>query len=283
MDIRQWAANLDYLRITGRSVDADMDSLRALCIRVAGATAGGSVADPVPARRLGYAGWQLERTFWGESQQGYMVEASSVTAHHLAVALAQSGFVPTSIPRIDVAVTVWLGGPDDGVARRLAPGAVAAAESDARMAKPRLILGFGRGDTLYAGSRGGAASEFIRVYDKYRQSRGDPRWLDAWRFELELTNRRALPAWQTLAPQFDEIACYAVVSAACMRRGVVPPDITGIDPLHILAIPRPPTTDESRLEWLVDSVRPAIDRLRAAGYHERYIATLLGLENLNEG
>ena len=146
-----------------------------------------------------------------------------------------------------------------------------------RQPLPRLIIGNGNGDTFYAGSRGGTGSNFVRVYDKYRRDKErQDVYRNAWRYEVELTNRRAKPAFFELkAHQFGASEIAAMTRKLCAQRYVDVPKTDGAQAFDAGLLPRPKTDDESRLRWLRDQVRPALDKLQASGYNQSYLSAIL--------
>lgn len=276
MNILYWHASVDYLKISAPLYEADQFPLWRKYLRRAVAESDGAYKELEHAKSGTYYGTGFDGgSFVGfDERQGLLMYAAGATAHALALALP---FEPMSVPRLDLQVTVWLAEDDQAVAARCNAHHMAQRRENERQPLPRLIVGNGNGDTFYAGSRGGTGSNFVRVYDKYRRDKDRKDvYKNAWRYECELTNRRAKPAFFELkAYQFGASEIAAMVRKLAAQRYVDVPRTDGAAPFDAGLLPRPRTDDESRLRWLRDQVRPALDKLRASGYNQSYLSALL--------
>ena len=143
-------------------------------------------------------------------------------------------------------------------------------------ASPRLVDGFGAGDTCYSGSRN--SSKFVRIYDKDAESAHDGAWRHAWRFEVQHANEAAKAVWpepfgEVPAPEY----WCSVVVRTLQERGVVLPTNL-LSAFYRIVPPTQMTTDvERRRAWLHGQVRPAIDKLLAAGVSLDQVKDALGI------
>jgi hypothetical protein len=278
MQVLHWHASVDYLKISAPLYAIDEFPLWRRTLRRAVAEADGAYKETENAKSGGYYGTGFDGgAFVGVSDhQGLLMYAAGSTAHALALVLP---FEPVGVPRIDIQVTCWLAEDDEAVAERTNALHMARRTPAEKQPLPRLIKGNGGGDTFYAGSRGGTGSNFVRVYDKYRRDSIAQRnevYRNAWRWECELTNRRAKPAYFELrAHQFGASEIAAMVRKLAAQRYVDVPPTDGATPFDAGLLPRPGTDDESRLRWLRNQVRPALDKMIASGYSDLYLAKIL--------
>ena len=278
MNVLYWHAAIDYLKISAPLYEADQFPLWRKYLRRAVAESDGAYKERENAKSGTYYGTGFDGgAFVGfDERQGLLMYAAGTTAHSLALSLP---FEPASVPRLDLQVTVWLAEDDESVAERTNTLAMERRKPNDRQPIPHLRKGNGLGDTFYAGCRKGNSSNFVRVYDKYRRDAPKDRnevWRNAWRYEVELHNRRAKPAFFELkAHQFGASETAAMVRKLCAQRYVDVPKTDGAQPFDAGLLPRPKTDDASRLRWLRDQVRPALDKLQASGYNQEYLSALL--------
>lgn len=216
--------------------------------------------DEKAARALGTVGQQVGPMYLGSEGTYRMLRISGEWASTAVEMLAMMGGKP-KITRIDVQVTVGRIYDVADTAERTAE-AVRLWQAENRQAshpKPRLILGYGQGDTFNLGSR--SSETYIRVYDKSReQSLEGPPWY--WRYEVELKGQRAIQAFEMICMSgHTQEACREVVEAYCDARGIPLPwgKSTTWEPAEL---PRPDTDDEKALTWLKTQVRPTVVRLK---------------------
>lgn len=123
-----------------------------------------------------------------------------------------------------------------------------------------VILNDAGGSTLYIGAR--SSNLFGRLYDKWQEST-DPRYRNAWRWEVETKRRHATAA---LAGLLDSAgpreATVATVGRYFALRGIPPPWHYAADGF-IPSPAAPPSSNERRLLWLSSQVSPVVTRLMA--------------------
>lgn len=212
------------------------------------------------SRALGTVGSQVGPMYLGSEGTYRMLRVSGSWANDVVEMLAWQGGKP-KITRIDCQVTVGRIYDISETATRTAD-AVRLWQKENRQAnhpKPRLISGFGEGDTFNLGSR--SSEVFIRVYDKSReQSIEGPPWL--WRYEVELKGARANDAFEMLCRSSAiQESARNVVEAYCNARGV-PLPWNGVTDWVPCEVPRVNTDDEQKLTWLRTQVRPTVSRLK---------------------
>ncbi len=268
-----WYASVDYLRVTApQSENAIYPRWRKIA-RLAASECDDYAQELENTRIMQYYGSSFGSAFAGISDaQGIMMQASGMAAHSMALRYADYAY---SIPRLDLQVTVWFDCDLPNLAEDTANTHMSRRKPIEKQPLPSLRKEYGKGDTFYAGSRGGTGSSYIRLYDKYRES-GNEVYRNSWRYEVELTNRRALPAFEALRRcnfSSDEIA--AQVSAHCASRYIDLPQLEGVAMVDEGVLPRPLTTDDSRIRWLQRQVSPAIDGLLKRGYRLEYLASIV--------
>lgn len=149
--------------------------------------------------------------------------------------------------------------------------------------KVRLIDGFGDGDTLYVGARG-KRSKFLRLYDKWLESNKDEMWLNAWRYEAELSDNHAVEAYNTIQDieQSEQSVAY-VLAGYYKERGIDLPVRLEAGLWPASKFQKRDTDDERRLKWLEEQIRPTIDKMMARGVSYDAIRQALGLSEINIG
>jgi DNA relaxase NicK len=140
-----------------------------------------------------------------------------------------------------------------------------------------LINGYGDGDTLYVGARG-KNSSMLRIYDKGAESKEEI-YEGATRYEVELSDTHARQGYEAVREAgYGHGACLAVAMSYFAVKGVRIPVPPGTPIIEAWSLPKAQSNLEGRLKWLRESVAPALDLLREAGYSEHNIAAVLGLE-----
>lgn len=233
-----------------------------------------------PWRLLGYSGWHCGRVSCGRRDtEGLLQLSGQLAADHLCAVLATGA----TITRLDLQATV-----------RYTPslGSLAADLYDAyrfwqprkgKKATGRLVTDSEGGSTLYVGARGN--DWFVRLYNKAaeraaaRDSDGQRRYADCWRWECETGNEIAARlAASYCAAAARHTLCTGVMHDWAAVRGwghFVPVGAYELQPGHSTSRSDVDTT----LRWLDTQVRPALERLIAQGCSER-VASVLGLETL---
>lgn len=270
-----WYAAVDYVRMTWRP-GADRQHLRDDLGRMAleiGVERGWRGEVVRSQKILGYEGVQAGSCFVGEGYQGLMLQASGIAAH----SVIERDLQPENVSRLDLQCTVSF--------ETYHPHIATKAQADTliwrdmhkgRRYKVRHIDGSGDGDTLYIGARG-KRGVMIRIYDKYKESKSEE-YTNAWRWEAELTDDYALSCYRHIRHEGSTEQVILMLLRGYLRsRGVDTPTIVGASLVERESIPVPASTNERRLAWLRAQVRPAIDKLVAAGVDSRDIAAILGL------
>lgn len=270
-----WWAGVDWVRLTLRPWDEgpvdDMVYWRA--VRQLAELNDGAHLPAKPWARLGYYGEQIGKAAWGRSNQGLYLEVTGGWADRVAeLRLPYDG-----VPRVDVQVTLWYDRPQPMIAQHCSKALYARyLGMGASGARPRLVDGFGAGDTCYSGSRN--SSKFVRIYDKDAESAHDGAWRHAWRFEVQHANEAAKAVWpepfgEVPAPEY----WCSVVVRTLQERGVVLPTNLPAAAQRMVPPPQMTTDEERRLAWLHGQVRPAIDKLLAAGVSLDQVKDALGI------
>lgn len=272
-----WYAAVDYVRMTWRpqwDYGSLVHDLSKLCL-VAGKGSSSEVVRAEPAAILQYHGWRWGKCFLGEAEQGLMLQASGLSAQYII----EARLTPDNISRLDLQVTVWMTEDTPNVAVDVARDAVEARErARGRRVAVRLIEGFGAGDTAYIGTRGKKA-KFLRVYDKWRES-GDSEYMNAWRWECELTDVHAVMAYWNIADTGNGPELIRrLVAGYFAERGLWVPGEDAGPALEPWRLPKDIGSDERRLRWLAAQVAPAIEKMLARGVDMADIKRALGLES----
>lgn len=222
----------------------------------------------------GYTGWQVGQVCVGERPDGSIVRLTGKAAHDWA-----SDGLPTghNISRLDIALTVW--GVSDQ-SRQIALHSVSADQYrkslQSRPFDVRLIDGFGKGDTLYVGSR--TSEQFVRVYDKERAPNGGTEYKTALRYECECKEQLAHRAYsRCVGDGYSAASCLSVLAGLLARRGIDALSTRGVQQSHIGVTELPVSSLESSLSWLEVQVKPTVSRLMREGY-ELEVLTALGLQ-----
>lgn len=280
-----FGAGTDYLRLTSKlSESGENLAERVESLIVKYADMGNYRNDS--AYVLGYRGISCGPVFVGLRPDSVMAQASSVASDELLMVSQGLGVHPT---RVDLQVTVLYGEDTPGVGRRAADEHQAWRElqvSSGRMVPrpPRLIDGYGAGDSCLVGAR--ASEAFGRCYDKHRESLEKYRSVvnsyrekagaypvGAWRFEVEYKGSQAEQVYDRL------VGCsnYGSESSALVcgwygARGVsVPVPAEYAAPVRTV---KNKTDVERSLMWLRDSVHPTIRKLVDLGYKDEVLRAL---------
>lgn len=273
MNIIGWHSSIDYIRLTAPHYERGLFPLWRKLARLAAVDGDELAQERENSHWLQYHGTWYGPAFVGHSDnQGILLLASGATAH--AVALRYDGPIG-NVARLDPQVTIWYDEDDPAIAERAAELHLARRKPTERQPKPVLRKTYGNGDTAYFGTRGGSGSNYVRVYDKWREKH-EPVYQHAWRWEAELTNRRALPVYDALKHVgWDHRAIAAQVAGHAAQRLVDVPELPDIAPYRADSLPKAPATDESRLRWLESQVKPAVAKLAASGYNRDYLVRLI--------
>jgi hypothetical protein len=121
----------------------------------------------------------------------------------------------------------------------------------------RLERSFGRGDTLYVGSR--VSNYYGRVYDKHRES-GDEQFRRCWRYEIECKGDGAQQARKAVNAATDvQASSAALVHDWFSNRGCsvrFRPQLAD----HLAPVGAHHSDLDTWLTWLLQGVRPVVQR-----------------------
>jgi len=232
-----------------------------------------------PFRLSGYEGWTAGRVRFGQRLGGALVQLSGDLAERHVAQLAARA---TNVSRVDLAVTVRLDPPRPDLARVHFDDALQYRKVHPASARPLLTQDGDGGATLYLGGR--ASNWYLRVYNKGAECLenhdlpGAEHYADCWRYELEVKGPDALRQ-ADLYPAIVDRPGYvqAYVHQWAENHGLVPAfPYTGDQKLEPGFRRR--SDRESRLRWLAESVRPAVEWLRESTDRDA-LAELLGLSD----
>lgn len=236
-------------------------------------------AEVKPFRLGGYQGWVAGRVRLGTRLDGALLQLSGDLAERH---IADVGARATNVSRVDIAVTVRVGDGEKTLAADHYSEALQYRHAHPSSACPLLTQDGDGGSTLYLGDR--ASNWFLRVYNKQaecvqaRDLEGASHYAGCWRYELEIKGRDALRQAQLYPAILDRPGyCQAYVHQWAENHGLVPAfpydGDQKIEPGF-----RRRSDRETRLQWLSDSVRPAVEWLRDSTDRE----TLIGLLGLSD-
>lgn len=279
-----WYCAPDYVRLTvprsDELFDVAIEQYRKLVLLV-GRRWYGENASTERWAWQGYHGAACNDVKFGERDDGALLQASG----RLSESVRDNGGPHyTNVARLDIALTLWY----DEYLPDLARGVALWSDRLAQSAKHRpwaveLRDTFGRGDTLYIGSR--QSDVFIRFYDKDKQQnalgpgKADPEgYKNAWRLEVELKGECAIPAWECDRFAFPTPEAWlARLQAYAYKRGVWLPDLAPVYRIAPDRVPKPKPDGASRMHWLRSQVRPSIERLKREGFTDEELQAVLGL------
>lgn len=229
-------------------------------------------ADGYPTRPYvanGYSGTYVDGITWGERGDGAMIRLSGEMAKKYAT---QALMWAENVTRVDFQITVQ----DDNAARDWATMALAAASHDKRiesgLTKWETITSSAGGSTLYIGRR--SSSRLLRAYNKSAESEG--LWpATSWRFEVEYKPPRS-ERWATKvrARPWTDQDTRDVVALAFGDYGFAVP-CRSLPRGWKDQAPREPTTDERKLAYLRQKIKPMILKLKES-YDIDIIAEAIG-------
>lgn len=264
-----WYAAPDYARLTAHTSDNNQALLSHY--EYLGLTVADWVGEDIKrVERWGFNGYLGHRcgpAAWGAGYNGLILQVEGAGAEKLRSLQPYYD----NVARLDVQVTIWYDNDRENLARELAPAIDRYRKSlPHRPFEMELRHGYGRGDTLYLGSR--KSARYHRIYDKGRSPNAGEGYQNAWRFEVELKDSHGAGPWEGRGgnvPSADYWA--AIVVREFASRGVELPRCLPGALAPEARVPRGKTTAERRLHWLVNQVAPCIERIRAAGVPQRII------------
>jgi Replication initiation factor len=230
-----------------------------------------------PWQAHGYRGWISGAVSVGARADGSVLR---VTGGDAARHFQRVEGAADNLSRVDVQASVYLGGRVDAVVKHHATQAERALRgSQTARRSLALINTFGRGDTLYIGSR--SSNYYGRVYNKHRES-GEAQDLGVIRYELEAKNEgadRVRGALRAAPSQAEEAV--SIVRRWYRVRGViahVDARTAGI----LSPVGRRHREVLERLTWLQKGVRPSVRRLSDIIGRDRLAAWLLELDDTGQ-
>ena len=218
----------------------------------------------------GYVGEATRDFAYGRRADGIIVRMHGATAHRWWRRFARHA---RNISRFDVQVTVAIAPADfrlgsfhrdEAIAHRKLRGATATIASwDTHQG----------GYTLYLGRR--TSDVLTRIYDKHHESPDLYPDAGVWRYEVEWKRERAfVAAKRILSSTTPEMMMLGMLAKHLEDRGLTPafPALTR----ESVIAPRQRSDIDTRLRWLADSVRPAVDWLREHGQTDE-VRRILGV------
>jgi DNA relaxase NicK len=179
-----------------------------------------------------------------------------------------------NVSRFDLQATVQFEEDEINLERHYADAMAQEAEHNGRYPGVRLITTYGKGDTVYLGSR--ISDKYLRIYDKFRESKDDV-YEKSHRIEVEFKNKAAKAVATDLYGFADRrAAIVGLLYDYLTVRKLVPCFDKGVGLMGEPKIQRD-TDVEKQIGWLLQSVSPTVRRLCAAGYTD-VIYSLFDLE-----
>ena len=221
----------------------------------------------------GFAGVACGPVFFGRKEGLFLLQTSGPLASEVIPTMP---LMRLNVTRLDVQVTVELANPCPELAELIAFARLEEYKDANKKMRPaqNLRLGFGKGDTLYIGSR--VSPRFGRVYDKGAESKeAAPGYV--WRFEVEFKGIVAPEvANYFIGAGYGNEALMAVCAGQFGEWKVpVPVGVPGV--LVAGSIGRREIDNDRSLGWLQAQVRPTIERLLGSVSRDE-IEVALGLD-----
>lgn len=268
-----WYAAPDYLRLTLK--DADNRSALYSVYEQMALTVADWVGEDIRVTESwgfnGYNGRKCGPAAWGAGYNGLIIQVEGAGAERLRALNPPHD----NVARLDVQVTIWYDRDIEDLARAYSD--VLDWHRYRRGHRPyeiHLHRGFGKGDTLYLGSR--KSAHHHRIYDKMRAPNGGDGYDNAWRFEAELKQGAGNGPYASASKEMPPPAWWAsIVVSEFESRGVELSRAVQSEAAPSEKVPRGKTSHEKRLRWLARQVAPSIAKLRASGVPERLIALAL--------
>lgn len=263
---------LDWITVTARSENEAFPlSLVWLDVYAYEASCGGISAEVI---RLGYAGNQINGSFFGKRDDGYLLMLSGDSAQMFGWQLLKFN---CKITRLDVQVTVELDEYDAHYASRETNNAFEnrSAMPNRNWGKIKYLNTFGEGDTVSVGSR--QSERYGRLYDKEKEQ-DNGSYLRCWRYEIEYKGDAAHGAANHLLLHGGGSgAMLDLVASQWSDWGFRVPVLHNDALLTIERSSHKSDTDKT-LNWLAIQVAPSVRKLRMANIsQERIIDILFGL------
>jgi len=215
----------------------------------------------------GYEGWTNGPVSLGARADSCILRVSGQQAgYEWRESLAAS----ENCSRIDFAVDCELDDPVTSVSRQIYGNVGHVKPPNGRPPTRRLIVSGDGGSTVYIGSR--VSEQFGRVYDKGIESKSRPagHW---WRFEVEYKGAQSYAQGQRLLSVDDHrVLCCATVASWFRARANYSYTSPSIDFSILRSKER--SSDERKLSWLSQGVRPTVQYLVERYGRERVLRAL---------
>lgn len=228
-------------------------------------------------KRMQYEGRIIEGLFLGRAIQGgdtgYMLQSSGYQAHRVMQTLqADKQADRPRASRLDLQITVERVRDDTGLSLyKEAILASIASTTKGRMPALSMFDKLGQwGETIYIGSR--ASERYIRIYDKVYDDRQGIRFEAEYKGSIADSVFKGMLARDSYAGDVmtSELAKLAGIPLFDRMREIVNGD-DGFRP----TVTTVPTSDDSRLEWIENTVWPAIRKMYLSGAHKGRLMVLI--------
>lgn len=210
--------------------------------------------------RNGYQLSSVDGIQWGTGPRGWMICLSGDIARaHWLVFYAYS----KNCTRLDLQTTIAYRGYDKPIVEELHRKALA--DIGIPYQKHATYIQSGpRGDTLYFGSR--TSSQYGRVYDKGKQSKGDDRFCNSIRFEVEFKKPLSIQTATWLCNEAPDVKGITdKVLSWFFDRGIEGPQIYSYTD-NEAQMSRQGGSIERKLAWLRTTVSSTYKQLKLAGF-----------------
>jgi hypothetical protein len=248
-------SGVDYIRATGSFGRSERRLRRVGEEQLAAALSGGSFERPFAA--WGYVGVQAGGVSLGSGSAGAIVSISGARAASVCREIIKYA---DKVSRIDLQATIQFARDVQALSKRAGEELQRNQRQRKRRVSASDIRTFGKGNTLYVGSR--ASQWFGRIYDKHRES-GDEAYRRCWRYEVEAKGdaaKKAAGYVQQFGSEGEPIA--SAVRDWFRARGITPRYRStlsgGVGPIG-----RPLTDARKQLIWLSEAPASVARRLVA--------------------
>lgn len=281
--VDEQTACVDWLTVTTSAPDIKRDLFAACVDTMEQLKSQGNVVKTWGLR--GYKGWACNSLRWGTRKDSDIVMMSGALAQTNYVELLRTCPNPT---RIDLAVTVTLATPLEGVAYNAFSSSTDKDALDGRLTRKFTFLRNSQGgETLYVGSR--FSDQYGRLYDKGREDRqsleaGVPEG-KIWRYEVEFKGVRAKRIGDQIIQKLRETDdIHQEIGDTVYKWFLARLPVVIMEPYENLPfhteISANVSDAETTLNWLSTQVSPSIRRLRESG-QLREVLDALGLSDID--
>jgi replication initiation factor len=210
--------------------------------------------------RHGFAMSCIAGVQYGRSHSGWMIVLSGELANAYWMPFAAYAH---NITRLDLQCTIWYAQDMGWTIKHL--HTLAKRDGGKKTVKAMTLIDNGKkGDTLYYGSR--TSAQFGRIYDKYREQKESPAFLNAVRYEVEYKKPLSGEVVRWLLkenPESERIA--SRVLSWFTDRGISVPEIC-TNRENAIQYPVEVTPIDKKIAWLRKTVRPVYRQLVALGF-----------------